>query len=187
MDFNLASPNTTTRVFPTTLPLSTAYPFYYFSHSTVIPGISDEATSLAAPVIAYWLLSLFFHLLDISGWKWLAQYKLHESAEVKKRNMVTKAQVIKAVLVQQAFQTLLGVLWMMDASVQRLDHATEMQRLISVAGKALRWLVDDDLASKVMNAAGDRFAYCAYWWFIPASQLVFAAYVSFLFYTNELT
>jgi hypothetical protein len=41
-----------------------------------------------------------FHLLDFAtAWRWLAPYRIHE-AEVAVRNRASRAQVLRAVLVQ---------------------------------------------------------------------------------------
>lgn len=165
--------------------LITSYPFYYTTRPTVFPGISDQTTSLAAPVIAYWVSSLFFHVLDISEWKWLDKHRLHESAEVKTRNLVTRAQVIKAVIFQQAIQTLLGVFWMTDHG-SKIDHAAEMQKLAVGMAKVLSSFADTNTVQGFLDTAGGEFAYYAYWWFIPIAQFLFAAYVSILSHQHTL-
>lgn len=179
MAFNpTVHPNGTTLSF-TPPSLIASYPFYYTPRPTVFPGISDQATSLAAPVIAYWVSSLFFHVLDMSEWQWLDKHRLHESAEVKTRNLVTRAQVIKAVIFQQAIQTLLGVFWMTEHG-GTVDHPVEMQKLAIGMAKVLSWFADAKTVQGLLDTAGGEFAYYAYWWFIPAAQFLFAAYVSTL-------
>src|SRR6266542_1360466 len=86
-------------------PLCFKYPVYHIPKPQLIDGIPDHFLTIAAPVIGYWYLSLFFHFLDISEWKFLDKYRIHESAEVKSKNLVTKSQVVWAVVFQQVIQT----------------------------------------------------------------------------------
>lgn len=74
---------------------------------SLIPGISDPLLQLLAPVVAYWILSIFFHILDT--YDLFAQYRLHTPAEVLKRNHVTRYEVIRDVVIQQAIQTAFGL------------------------------------------------------------------------------
>ena len=46
--------------------LTTARPFYYVGNTSILDWLADNYLSLAAPIIAYWTSSLFFHLLDMS-------------------------------------------------------------------------------------------------------------------------
>ncbi|KAI0636126.1 hypothetical protein C8Q77DRAFT_620869 [Trametes polyzona] len=62
--------------------LSTHRPYYYTPRSAIVDRLPDHYLALAVPVVAYWALGLVFHLLDISGWKWLDRYRIHDSAEV---------------------------------------------------------------------------------------------------------
>jgi sphinganine C4-monooxygenase len=75
---------------------------------SIIHGISDTLLQLLLPVIAYWAVSLAFHVLDT--YELFSQYRLHTPAEVLKRNHVTRYEVIKAVVIQQILQTATGLL-----------------------------------------------------------------------------
>ncbi|KAG0652202.1 Sphingolipid C4-hydroxylase sur2 [Hyphodiscus hymeniophilus] len=73
----------------------------------LIAGIPDLYLSLIVTFAAYWLLSLFFHYIDITDiW---ARYRLHTPAEILKRNHVSRYEVVRDVLVQQIIQTVVGV------------------------------------------------------------------------------
>lgn len=172
-------PNGTTPLSYPLPPLITSYPFYYSPGPTVFPGISDQATSLAAPVIAYWVTSIFFHMLDTSGWKWLEKYRLHESSEVTSRNLATRAQVIKAVIFQQCIQTLLGVFWMTEGHGDRMDHAAAMHKLLYGTAKVLGWFLDAKTVQGLLDAGGSEYVYICYWWSTPIMQFLLAAYVPF--------
>jgi sphinganine C4-monooxygenase len=73
----------------------------------LIAGISDVWLQLLAPVVAYWVVSLFFHILDI--YDVFPQYRLHTPAEITKRNRVTRYEVFRDVILQQLLQTIFGV------------------------------------------------------------------------------
>jgi sphinganine C4-monooxygenase len=73
----------------------------------LIPGISDVTLQLVAPIVAYWVVSLFFHLLDI--YDVFPQYRLHTPAEILKRNRVTRFEVFRDVILQQIVQTCFGL------------------------------------------------------------------------------
>lgn len=48
----------------------------------LLPFISDFYLSLAAPIIAYWIFSGFFHFIDTHDiWR---KYQLHTPAEIKR-------------------------------------------------------------------------------------------------------
>jgi len=90
-----------TTIFP--LPSYTLTP-----RPSLIPGISDPLLQLLAPVVAYWVVSIFFHALDT--YDLFAQYRLHTPAEVLKRNHVTRYEVVRDVVFQQIIQTAFGLL-----------------------------------------------------------------------------
>ncbi|KAL5354755.1 Sphingolipid C4-hydroxylase sur2 [Pseudogymnoascus australis] len=74
----------------------------------LFPYISDFYLSLLAPVAAYWVLSIFFHYIDVMDiWP---QYRLHTPAEILKRNHVSRYEVARDVIVQQVIQTVVGAI-----------------------------------------------------------------------------
>ncbi|KZT27722.1 sphingosine hydroxylase [Neolentinus lepideus HHB14362 ss-1] len=151
------------------------FPFYYSPKPELVPGVPDHAVSLAAPIIAYWAASFVFHVLDMSDWKWLDKYRIHESAEVKTRNLVVRWDVVKAVLLQQVIQTILGVFWM-DPTVSGagVDHAGNMRVL---AGKMSWWVtagMGEGPGERLLATRGGDLVYYAYWWGIPTAKLIFA-------------
>ena len=74
---------------------------------SIIPGISDTLLQLLLPIVAYWILSGFYHILDINDV--CPQYRLHTPAEILKRNHVPRYEVARDVVLQQIIQTLFGV------------------------------------------------------------------------------
>jgi sphinganine C4-monooxygenase len=72
------------------------------------PYISDLGLTLLAPIAAYWILSLFFHLIDVYDvWP---QYRLHTPAEILKRNHASRYEVARDVIIQQIVQVGVGAI-----------------------------------------------------------------------------
>ncbi len=72
----------------------------------LISFIPDFYLSLILPVAAYWIVSLFFHYIDIvEVWP---QYRLPTPAEILKRNHVSRYEVARDVIIQQIIQTIVG-------------------------------------------------------------------------------
>ncbi|KAI9705185.1 MAG: hypothetical protein M1820_005332 [Bogoriella megaspora] len=69
--------------------------------------IPDSYLALALPVIAYWAVSLVFHLIDV--YDLFPSYRLHTPAEVLKRNHVSRWEVFRDVIIQQVVQTAVGL------------------------------------------------------------------------------
>jgi sphinganine C4-monooxygenase len=74
---------------------------------SLIPGVSDLHLALALPVIAYWAVSGFFHIIDI--YDIFPQYRIHTPAELLKRNHATRWDVFRDVILQQFIQTSFGL------------------------------------------------------------------------------
>ena len=162
---------------------TTSYPFYYSSNTQLVDGVPDHLLTLAAPVIGYWVLSLLFHCLDISEWKWLDKYRIHESAEVKSKNLVTKSQVVWAVIFQQLVQTALGLAVLSEQSSHLVEHQRQLQQIATFIGSALLTLLGHETHPCVVA----RVAELSYWWGIPCLQFLGAMYVWFallIFLTN---
>ncbi|KAF2123490.1 hypothetical protein P153DRAFT_380109 [Dothidotthia symphoricarpi CBS 119687] len=64
----------------------------------------DAVIQAALPFIAYWAVSLFFHVIDV--YDLFPQYRLHTPAEVLKRNHVSRYEVLRDVILQQVIQTI---------------------------------------------------------------------------------
>ncbi|ORY59147.1 fatty acid hydroxylase superfamily-domain-containing protein [Pseudomassariella vexata] len=82
--------------------------FELYEVPNLIPWFPDFYLSLVAPVIAYWILSIFFHIVDIYDiWP---QYRLHTPAEITSRNRASRYEVCRDVLIQQGIQMVVGVI-----------------------------------------------------------------------------
>ena len=75
---------------------------------SLVPGVSDVMLQLVAPIVAYWTVSLVFHLFDV--YDVFPQYRLHTPAEILKRNRVTRYEVFRDVILQQIVQTCFGLI-----------------------------------------------------------------------------
>lgn len=159
-------------------------PFYYSPHQRLLVRLPDHLLTLAVPVIAYWSLSLVFHVFDLSGWKWLDKYKLHESEELRKRNLVQRSEVVFAVIFQQIIQTLMGFLWL-----QEEVDTTNAARAALVMKGLQRWQSILELLAHQFHFHFEtaKAAWFMYWWAVPLFQFLFAMYVSLSFFSPVST
>ncbi|KAJ7449553.1 sphingosine hydroxylase [Mycena latifolia] len=133
---------------------------------SLIDGVSDHHLALAAPILAYWLLSLAFHYLDTRDWKILEHYRIHDSSEVASRNRVSRTAVVWAVIFQQVLQTALGLIWMGNEHTLVVNHAEKVSAIA-------RWVAHVPAPADVQH----RLAYFVYWWGIPLFQFLVAIFV----------
>lgn len=73
---------------------------------SLIPGLDDFYVSLMAPILAYWVVSGIFHIIDVCDL--YPQYRLHTPAEIASRNRATRYEVLRDVLLQQVIQMVVG-------------------------------------------------------------------------------
>ncbi|RYP47421.1 hypothetical protein DL768_006536 [Monosporascus sp. mg162] len=74
----------------------------------LIPWLSDSFLSIFAPILAYWVVSVFFHVVDVYDiWP---QYRLHTPAEIAQRNRATRYEVLRDVIFQQVIQAVMSFL-----------------------------------------------------------------------------
>ncbi|KAK7471270.1 Sphingolipid C4-hydroxylase sur2 [Stygiomarasmius scandens] len=152
-------------------------PFYYSPKPVLVEGISDPVLTLAAPIIAYWASSLLFHSLDISGWKWLDRYRIHESQEVKSKNRVTKTEVVVAVIFQHIVQTALGYVWLEEKGAG-VNHMQKMEDMANWVEPVVRFVLGETGEDKRVEALVlHELGYYMYWWAIPAMQLLLAMFI----------
>jgi len=75
---------------------------------SLIPFFPDFYLSLFLPIAAYWIVSLFFHYIDVMDiWP---QHRLHTPAEIIKRNHVSRYEVARDVIIQQIIQAIMGAI-----------------------------------------------------------------------------
>jgi sphinganine C4-monooxygenase len=87
----------------------------------LLPFISDFWLALILPVVVYWVLSMFFHVIDVYDiWP---QYRLHTPEEILRRNHVSRYEVARDVIIQQIIQTITGALLSMGDPPQMIGKA----------------------------------------------------------------
>ncbi|KAI1430853.1 fatty acid hydroxylase superfamily-domain-containing protein [Xylaria sp. CBS 124048] len=69
----------------------------------LISWFPDFYLSAVAPVIAYWVVSLLFHIVDV--YDLFPQYRLHTPTEILARNRASRFEVFRDVIIQQVIQT----------------------------------------------------------------------------------
>lgn len=67
----------------------------------------DHILTLLLPILAYWIVSLFFHFIDT--YDLFPQYRLHTPAELIARNHASRGDVFRDVILQQIIQTVFGL------------------------------------------------------------------------------
>ncbi|TQN67623.1 Sphingolipid C4-hydroxylase SUR2 [Colletotrichum shisoi] len=76
-------------------------------YADIIPGLPDVYLRLFLPIVVYWVLSMFFHLIDVYDiWP---QYRLHTPEEITKRNHVSRYEVARDVVLQQLIQICMSI------------------------------------------------------------------------------
>lgn len=88
-------------------------------------------------------------------------------------------QVIKAVIIQQVVQTVLGLCWLENEETilireVHIDHLIEMRKLAGPVGKVLRVVLGEKTMESLVMVAGKELVQWVYWWGIPMAQLGFA-------------
>lgn len=75
----------------------------------LISWCPDFYLSILAPTVSYWVVSIFFHIIDVLDL--FPQYRLHTPAEIAQRNKVSRYEVLRDVIFQQIIQGVMsGVL-----------------------------------------------------------------------------
>lgn len=81
--------------------------FELHERSRLVSIMDDKYLALFSTVAIYWVVSCFFHLIDV--YDLLPQYRIHTPSEVSSRNKVTVYEVLRDVLLQQLVQTIVGI------------------------------------------------------------------------------
>ncbi|KAJ5901503.1 hypothetical protein N7495_002031 [Penicillium taxi] len=110
-----------------------------YPRESLVPGVSDAICALALPIIAYWALSMMYHVCDTLNL--FEKYRLHTPAELSKRNRVTRWEVVRDVVLQQIIQTIAGLAVSHFDPIEMAGHeeydVTVWARRIRIAQKAI--------------------------------------------------
>ncbi|KAH6627750.1 fatty acid hydroxylase superfamily-domain-containing protein [Chaetomium tenue] len=68
----------------------------------LLPFISDFWLSLISTHIAYWVVSMIFHVIDV--YDLFPQYRLHTPEEISQRNLASRYEVARDVIIEQIIQ-----------------------------------------------------------------------------------
>lgn len=68
----------------------------------LLPFISDFWLSLVSTHIAYWVVSMIFHVIDV--YDLFPQYRLHTPEEISQRNLASRYEVARDVVIEQIIQ-----------------------------------------------------------------------------------
>ncbi|GKT53162.1 fatty acid hydroxylase superfamily protein [Colletotrichum tofieldiae] len=111
-------------------------------YDDMIPGLPDVYLRILLPIVVYWILSLFFHLIDVYDvWP---QYRLHTPEEITKRNHVSRYEVARDVVLQQLIQIFMSVFleYIDDEQLTgREDYDVAVWATRLLVAKAIYWLV----------------------------------------------
>jgi sphinganine C4-monooxygenase len=160
-------------------PASLQPPFYHNTRPSLLSFVGDKYLSLAAPVIAYWGLSLVFHILDTTNLSYFEKYRIHESPEVLSRNKASLFEVFWSVIFQQVVQTIFGLLYLEDDETIlkreiRRDHLADMASLAPNIANLVMLALGRRTGEDVLKRHGEDLVRWMYWWGIPAAQILFA-------------
>lgn len=70
--------------------------------------ISDELLGTFVPILVYWLYSGLYVVLG--SFDKLDNYRLHSRIDEDEKNLASKGDVVKGVLIQQIFQAIVAIL-----------------------------------------------------------------------------
>lgn len=160
------------------LPTPISYPFYHRPTISLLPFVSDKYLSLLLPIGVYWIASLYFYALDVAQIPFFEKYRLHEPQEITKRNRVSAKRVVIMVLVQQFFQTLVGLLVLEGEEVVRMqvfqNHEVNVSAIGVKVAKLVTGVVGLSRGVQILNLMGANFANWLYWWGVPSFQFLWA-------------
>lgn len=158
---------------------SNSTPLYHVESAQLLPWISDLHLSLFATFAVYWLTSFIFETIDWSGLAMFERHRIHEPEEVTKRNKVTKLQVVRMVLLQQAIQTVLGLVCLPDEH-ERLTMQGARESMVRYC-QVISWVIGQRTTLRVLSVAGKEGVEWLYWWGVPIAQFLLATWVNLVF------
>ncbi|CAG8460859.1 17375_t:CDS:2 [Acaulospora morrowiae] len=139
----------------------------------LLPFMSDKHLSLLAPVIVYWLYSGMYHLISVYKVPLFDKYRIQNSKETETMNKVSLGEVIKAVLVQQFIQTLLGLtVAYLEGEDILPDDAVEMFHI----GQTLKFCATKIYLWQTIEPYHDVMVEATYWYIMPILKFALAMF-----------
>ena len=160
-------------------PTHVELPFYQPRGDSILSFISDRYLSIFAPVIAYWVTSILFHLIDTLKLPYFEKRRIHESPEVLSRNKATISEVIRAVVIQHLVQISLALFWIDDdekilrTEVYR-DHLADMAQMAPKVATLVFLLAGKRSGEELLRSHGAAIVQWMYWWGLPLARLFFS-------------
>ena len=128
--------------------------------------------------VPQWVFCAFWRILDVSGWAWLEDYRIHEPDEVKRLNRATVGQVVRTVFTEQVLQTIIGSWWLSGRTATEdaltLNHVKAMEGLVPIVRNALALVLGPRNAEDALTMYGRSLIWWTYWWVVPALQMFVA-------------
>lgn len=153
--------------------LTTHTPWYYIDRPSILPWLTDAQVTTINAVVCYWVFCSLFHVLDVSGWRWLEKYRIHPTGE-ETRNRVTRTHVLLAVLGQQVLQSMLAWWWLEEKPCgSDIDHVGEMLKLAAPLSRLVAFFLGQEDGARLLATRGAMGLYTLYWWAIPVVKLFF--------------
>ncbi|GBB83332.1 hypothetical protein RclHR1_10060005 [Rhizophagus clarus] len=146
----------------------TATPLQY---TPILSFMSDKQLALFVPFVVYWIYSGFYHLISVYEVSFFEKYRIHSLIEVETRNKVSMGEVIRAVLLQQFLQTLLGLLLvvvedddvLLDDKVVMSGYRQTLEATTTIFGL---WNLLEPYQNIIIETS--------YWYLVPLSRFLFA-------------
>jgi hypothetical protein len=148
--------------------------WYHTSRPQILPGMSNGILAILSPVFSYWTLSAFYTVLDNLDWECVARHRFHEPAQATKKNLVSKWDVLRLIIFQQAMQSIIGYFLVEeDVIIPLATHCARAAQWATTLFAALAAMLGPAAARLWASRAG----YFVYWWGVPIAQLLFAMWV----------
>ncbi|CAN6628367.1 sphingolipid C4-hydroxylase Sur2p [Trichomonascus vanleenenianus] len=129
-----------------------------FMKPDLLPWMSDAHLALVLPLVMYWSMGLGFYLID--RFELCEKYRLHTPKELSSRNRCSVREVLRAVFVQHAIQTLAGLALDYFEPPQYTGHEQyEMWKLANRLG------------------VSHEVAFAVYYGLIPAAKIFMAFFI----------
>ncbi|KAL1925787.1 uncharacterized protein VTP21DRAFT_670 [Calcarisporiella thermophila] len=159
----------------------------------LLPFISDSLLSVFLPVVAYWVYSLMYELLDYCNFSFLEPFRIHTPEELKK-NRVSKGKVVWWVFLQQVLQAMLALALTSGVEETGVNQGATLAWHQAWIAKSVGTLgMEAYLTSMLNGPAVEQLARWMYWYVEPAvrffvAMFILDAYQYFLhrlFHTNK--